>query len=127
VVCPRSNSGFDDAGTKKGSFANDVQKIQAKPNRMDGCTYVEKLTGPEPRSKNSHIKLVFFSILSLYIQPALQFIIQKNLGADIFFFCRLQKRTVAFIASVFKSLACLTLPVLAESEHTKIVSCQMLR
>ena len=39
----------DVAGTKKGSFANDVQKFQSKPNRMGGTTYVEELIGPEPK------------------------------------------------------------------------------
>ena len=43
MVCPRSDSGSDDAETKKSSFANAVQKIQAKPNGMDGSSYVEKI------------------------------------------------------------------------------------
>ena len=30
--------------------ANDVQKIQGKPNRMGGSTYVEKLIEPELRT-----------------------------------------------------------------------------
>ena len=48
MVCPRRDSGSDEAGTEKGSFANDVQKFQAKPNCVGGSTYVEKITGPEP-------------------------------------------------------------------------------
>ena len=47
MVCPRRDSGSDEAGAKKGSFANAVQKFQSKSNRMGGSIYVEKLIGSE--------------------------------------------------------------------------------
>jgi len=47
-VCPRKDSGSDEAEAKKGSFVNDVQKSQGKPNRMGGSIQVEKSTGSEP-------------------------------------------------------------------------------
>jgi len=41
MVCPRRDSGSDEAGTKKGSFANDVQKILSNPNDMNGNIQVK--------------------------------------------------------------------------------------
>ena len=51
MVCPRRDSGSDEAGAKKGSFANDVQKIQSKPTAWGAALTLKKLTEPEPRQK----------------------------------------------------------------------------